>query len=858
MNKKIFLPALAGISMLLVGCNDDTTNVTSSGTTVTGVDGYIVGATVQDKNGNSALANSDGTYVFAQAPAYPISLTGGTLLDTGDNFTGDLITGTGDADMYAPSGLVISPITTLLTTITNNQATATLNSALSVKLAAMLGVSEADLLTDFVASENLAMAKTTQALHLMQQDPSLFAAFKTELLAETGTGYAGVSTAAIRTMTAENAAGDLSDIKQTVYTEILNDVSAYTGTVAALEAGIDGNKSILENIAAIEALGGDIGNDIASLQTALALAEIAGSGDSTKSLTTAQLTTLGATSVVTDSADLTALMIDVIRQTGLDGVGNKIDTVAELQAIESALVNFNLVDTQQGSAVTSLQLLAAYNTILALDPEIEVTDYRQTLLAALTNTDAAVTANTVAQVQALFDGLTLIAAPTLALTAVPLVENAGISQSIATAATTAATGSVLTATAYELDTSGDFALLTIDQATGAVSVNADPDFETKAAYTFTVKVTTSLTSDNTLTVGTDSQQITADITDALDLGIASIAYSYGAENSNAHAIGGTNSEADIATDNQLVVTFNAAIDESTLLSENFSIDDVALASGLTTAYSAATKELSITIGSTTIDIEGTNTAATSVITSSGVLLATGGAFDTGFDTVTVAARTGIVHNAITYNVVISPDTGKYWLDRNLGAAQVAIVFDDATSYGDLYQWGRPTDGHEKNIDSTPFNGELSLNGNSTTLDASIAPSINMFITNATTPFDWVASGVDDSGALRTSFMSKIDGSGICPTGFRTPTEAELVADTTGATTTVVGDSATAFSSFLKLPVAGYRDRSSGALTYVGSNGLVWSSAASGSYARSVGFSASAAGVNSNSRAYGFSVRCLQD
>lgn len=43
-------------------------------------------------------------------------------------------------------------------------------------------------------------------------------------------------------------------------------------------------------------------------------------------------------------------------------------------------------------------------------------------------------------------------------------------------------------------------------------------------------------------------------------------------------------------------------------------------------------------------------------------------------------------------VVISPYTGKTWMDRNLGATQVATSSTDAASFGDLYQWGRANDG----------------------------------------------------------------------------------------------------------------------------------------------------------------------
>jgi hypothetical protein len=156
---------------ILTGCQgaDGTngTNGNASEVTITAVDSYITGASVVDQQGNAAFSNGDGTYSFAKTPIYPISLNGGTLIATGGDFSADIITGDGDEDMYAPSGLVISPITTLLTTITNNTATATLDSTLSKKLAGMMGVTEAELLTDFVASENVNLAKITQVIHLM-------------------------------------------------------------------------------------------------------------------------------------------------------------------------------------------------------------------------------------------------------------------------------------------------------------------------------------------------------------------------------------------------------------------------------------------------------------------------------------------------------------------------------------------------------------------------------------------------------------------------------------------------------------------------------------------------------------------
>ena len=91
---------------------------------------------------------------------------------------------------------------------------------------------------------------------------------------------------------------------------------------------------------------------------------------------------------------------------------------------------------------------------------------------------------------------------------------------------------------------------------------------------------------------------------------------------------------------------------------------------------------------------------------------------------------------------------------------------------------------------------------------------------------------------------------------RVPTEAELTADTLYATTAPVTNRATALSSFLKLPVAGFRSRDSGAMAVVGNAGRLWSGTASGSSARGVGFSGSGSGIGNNSRAYGFSVRLI--
>jgi len=54
---------------------------------------------------------------------------------------------------------------------------------------------------------------------------------------------------------------------------------------------------------------------------------------------------------------------------------------------------------------------------------------------------------------------------------------------------------------------------------------------------------------------------------------------------------------------------------------------------------------------------------------------------------------------VTYGTAVGQN-GTCWLDRNLGATQVATSSTDAASYGDLFQWGRLDDGHQNRTSST--------------------------------------------------------------------------------------------------------------------------------------------------------------
>lgn len=81
-------------------------------------------------------------------------------------------------------------------------------------------------------------------------------------------------------------------------------------------------------------------------------------------------------------------------------------------------------------------------------------------------------------------------------------------------------------------------------------------------------------------------------------------------------------------------------------------------------------------------------------------------------------------NTGNYGTVVNPVTGKVWLDRNLGATQVATSPTDAASYGDLYQWGRNADGHQ-----------IRTSGITTTQSSSFFTSNGLFVTNSTSPYN---------------------------------------------------------------------------------------------------------------------------
>ncbi len=181
-------------------------------------------------------------------------------------------------------------------------------------------------------------------------------------------------------------------------------------------------------------------------------------------------------------------------------------------------------------------------------------------------------------------------------------------------------------------------------------------------------------------------------------------------------------------------------------------------------------------------------------------------------------------------------TGKIWMDRNLGASQVATAANDINAYGYYYQWGRCTDGHQIITSLT-----------SATLSGSDTPGPYFILSDSFVPFDW-------RSPQNNNLWQGVNGTNNpCPSGYRIPTnqewEDEINTWTSGG-----------FASVLKLPSAGYRTKSNGVLVQDNS-GNYWSSTVAYmeySYYLSIVSTSANTTADGFSRADGLSVRCIKN
>lgn len=192
---------------------------------------------------------------------------------------------------------------------------------------------------------------------------------------------------------------------------------------------------------------------------------------------------------------------------------------------------------------------------------------------------------------------------------------------------------------------------------------------------------------------------------------------------------------------------------------------------------------------------------------------TGGACD--------GATAEFTFKGLTYKTIESE--GECWLDRNLGAtaltgsarssyaSDAAYILAESASFGDYYQWGRNSDGHEdrtSNIAPGPVTA-----GNEG----------NDFLTNsdAATFRDWLTPQDDNRWADGLGNKTVND---PCPAGYRVRTSAEFNTELNSWSSQ---DPDGAFDSPLKLPLAGRRNSSTGAVNNEGAATSYWSSSVGG-------------------------------
>jgi hypothetical protein len=184
--------------------------------------------------------------------------------------------------------------------------------------------------------------------------------------------------------------------------------------------------------------------------------------------------------------------------------------------------------------------------------------------------------------------------------------------------------------------------------------------------------------------------------------------------------------------------------------------------------------------------------------------------------------------------VTNPLTGKIWMDRNLGSITAASFSTDQNAYGNLYQWGRFTDGHQCRFVPT-----------TATLSNIDQPAHGNFITSTTGNYDW-------RSPQNANLWQGVNGiNNPCPSAYRVPTEAEFVAE---CSSWGAANNLGAFGSPLKWTLGGRR-YPQGNMNDVGTVGYYWTSTAVGTQSKSMRTDGS---QNVSERGFGLSLRCIKD
>lgn len=206
------------IAALLIGCGSGTSGtgeVDASPFDVKVIDGYVVEGNVTDNDGQQASADADlpGLYHFASAPVYPIRFTVGTGYIVDSNMMMDI-------NMSATEGTVISPITTIV----GNDA------MIASNLVSVMGMSnDSDLFGDYIAWQNLELAKLSQLCYAMLKDTNATQSF----ISSISTGFDPSADQNVTTLIDNTVKNSVSNASTKVFLWALN---GYDNTIASMES----------------------------------------------------------------------------------------------------------------------------------------------------------------------------------------------------------------------------------------------------------------------------------------------------------------------------------------------------------------------------------------------------------------------------------------------------------------------------------------------------------------------------------------------------------------------------------------------------------------------------------------------
>lgn len=214
---------------------------------------------------------------------------------------------------------------------------------------------------------------------------------------------------------------------------------------------------------------------------------------------------------------------------------------------------------------------------------------------------------------------------------------------------------------------------------------------------------------------------------------------------------------------------------------------------------------------------------------------------------------------------------KTWLNNNLGAeyadannprgnfnpTKQATAHNDYKAYGSLYQWQRPSDGHELVTWTSATAGTLTPTTSAYSTNANWTAGHSKFIVGSSSNrYAWVDNTINVNTSKHNLWQEN-GSNNPCPVGYHVPTAPEW---NELRTAMGGGDGPSIWTtSALRLPTAGQRTFHTGEDGSVGLSAYYWTSSPGLPHVSSYFyFGSGITGSRSTDRAHGFSVRCLKD